>query len=103
MPSPRSSIHAPEKIVPIPAEHGDMVYSRGPCLVAVLRMTGLRPTRQRVALVHLLTRLHRMYVPKRFLKGPPKPRSPSRYIFSEPLPTLGGYERAVPKNSPPAA
>ncbi|GLQ16947.1 transcriptional repressor [Maritalea porphyrae] len=34
--------------------HRQMLGSRGPCLTAVLRMAGLRPTRQRLALADLL-------------------------------------------------
>lgn len=34
--------------------HRQMHGSRGPCLTAVLRMAGLRPTRQRLALADLL-------------------------------------------------
>lgn len=55
--TPRSTIEAPEKTDPIPAEHRDMDHSRGPCSAAVLCTTGLRPTRQSVALSDL-TGLH---------------------------------------------
>lgn len=49
--TPRSSIQASEKTPP--AEYQDIVQSRGRCAVAVLRVIGLRPTRERVALADL--------------------------------------------------
>lgn len=51
--TPRSSIQASEKTVSVPSEYQDMINSRDPCAVAVLRVIGLRPTRQRVALADL--------------------------------------------------
>ncbi|SJM35610.1 hypothetical protein BQ8482_850007 [Mesorhizobium delmotii] len=50
---PQSSKEAPERAIPVPAEYRDIVHSRGPCSVAVLRMIGLRPIRRRVALAEL--------------------------------------------------
>lgn len=40
--------------MPLPHIYSKQVPSRRPCLTAVLRMAGLRPTRQRIALAELL-------------------------------------------------
>ena len=40
--------------MPIPGQISRFATSRRPCLMAVLRMAGLRPTRQRIALAELL-------------------------------------------------